>query len=111
MKIANTRERAVREDELGYAHNRSEERVASLEAYWKKTVRFTILLLSIWFFVGLIVSIVLAPVLNSWTFLGGPLGFWVAQNGAIYVFWLLVLVYAVRMNRLDREFDVHDLRD
>ena len=53
-------------------------------------------------------AIVLAPALNRISFLGGPLGFWIAQNGAIYVFWLLVLIYAWAMNRLDREFDVHD---
>jgi putative solute:sodium symporter small subunit len=44
------------------------------------------------------------------TFLGGPLGFWFAQNGAIYIFWVLILVYAVGMNRLDHEFDVEEDR-
>lgn len=79
-----------------------------LEAYWRRTLRFTVLLLAVWFVAGYVVSIVLAPWLNRFEFLGGPLGFWVAQNGAIYVFWLLILVYAVRMNRLDREFGVEE---
>lgn len=79
-----------------------------LERYWKRTLRLTLILLGIWVFVGYVLSILLAPTLNEIEFLGGPLGFWIAQNGAIYVFWVLVLVYAVRMNRLDREFDLHD---
>lgn len=79
-----------------------------LERYWKRTLRLTLVLLGVWFFTGYVLAILLAPALNRIEFLGGPLGFWIAQNGAIYVFWFLILVYAVRMNRLDREFDVHD---
>ena len=37
-------------------------------------------------------------------------GFWFAQQGAIYVFVVLIFVYVFLMNRLDREFDV-DERD
>ena len=37
-----------------------------------------------------------------------PLGFWFAQQGSIYVFVALIFYYAWRMNRLDREFDVHE---
>ena len=78
------------------------------ERYWRRTLRFTLILLAVWFLAGYVVAIVMAPWLNRFDFLGGPLGFWVAQNGAIYVFWILILVYAVGMNRLDREFGVHD---
>jgi putative solute:sodium symporter small subunit len=81
---------------------------ARLSEYWRRTLRLTVSLLVIWFIVGYVVSILRAPTLNRVSFLGGPLGFWVAQNGGIYVFWLLILVYARRMNRLDREFGVHD---
>ncbi len=83
-------------------------RRAHLQAYWDRTLRLTAGLLAVWFVVGYLLAIILAPTLNDFRFLGGPLGFWVAQNGAIYVFWLLILIYARAMNRLDREFDVHD---
>ena len=82
-----------------------------LHAYWKRALRLTVLLLTVWFVVGYVLAILLAPALNELSFLGGPLGFWVAQNGAIYVFWILVLIYALGMNRLDREFGVHDDED
>ncbi len=79
-----------------------------LDAYWKRNVRLLTILLSIWFVVGYVLAIILAPTLNNITFLGGPLGFWIAQNGAIYIFWFLILAYAILMNRLDDEFDVKE---
>lgn len=88
-----------------------DDRAAALRSYWRRTLRFTVILLVVWFVAGYLVAIVGAPLLNELDFLGGPLGFWIAQNGAIYVFWLLILIYAVGMNRLDREYDVHDLEE
>jgi putative solute:sodium symporter small subunit len=35
-----------------------------------------------------------------------PLGFWFAQQGAIYVFVVLIFVYALLMDRLDKKFGV-----
>jgi putative solute:sodium symporter small subunit len=76
--------------------------------YWQANLKLTLTLLSIWFIFGYVLAIILAPVLNNITFLGGPLGFWIAQNGAIYVFVLLILVYCIRMNGLDKEYDVEE---
>ena len=81
---------------------------ARLEAYWKRNISLTLSLLAVWFVVGYVLAIILAPALNNFTFLGAPLGFWIAQNGAIYVFILLILIYAVRMNSIDEEFDVDE---
>jgi putative solute:sodium symporter small subunit len=86
----------------------ADENRRALGAYWKRNLRFTLILLVVWFLAGYVLSILLAPTLNRITFLGGPFGYWFAQNGAIYVFWLLIFVYAVGMNRLDREFDVEE---
>ncbi|MEM6428027.1 MAG: DUF4212 domain-containing protein [Deinococcota bacterium] len=76
--------------------------------YWQANLKLTLTLLSIWFVVGYVLAIILAPVLNRITFLGGPLGFWIAQNGAIYVFILLILTYCIRMNSLDKKYDVEE---
>ena len=72
-----------------------------MEKYWRKTVALTVSLLAVWFVVGFGLAIFAAPWLNQFTFLGGPLGFWVGQNGAIYIFVLLILVYGLAMNKLD----------
>ncbi len=36
------------------------------------------------------------------------LGFWFAQQGSIFVFVLLVLIYAVVMDFVDRRYDLGD---
>ncbi len=77
-----------------------------LEEYWRRNLGLVTGLLAVWFVVGYVLAIIFARQLNTITFLGGPLGFWLAQNGAIYVFILLILIYCLRMNTLDREFDV-----
>ncbi|MCA9838071.1 MAG: DUF4212 domain-containing protein [Trueperaceae bacterium] len=77
-----------------------------LQEYWQRNISLTLGLLAVWFVVGYVLAIVFAPQLNNITFLGGPFGFWIAQNGAIYVFILLILIYCLRMNNLDKEYDV-----
>ncbi|MEM1108522.1 MAG: DUF4212 domain-containing protein [Planctomycetota bacterium] len=73
--------------------------------YWRSNVTVMIVLLSIWAFVGLGCGVLFADILNDAGRLGGvPLGFWFAQQGSILTFVLLILVYALTMNRLDRRY-------
>ena len=53
-------------------------------------------------------GVLLVEQLNAIRVGGFKLGFWFAQQGSIYVFVLLIFFYAWRMNRIDREFDVHE---
>ena len=55
-----------------------------------------------WAFVAFGLGIVWAPALNAYSLGGVPLGFWIAQQGSIYVFVLLILLYAVTSDRADR---------
>lgn len=61
-------------------------------------------LLIIWAIAGLGCGVLWADFLNEWSLFdtGYPLGFWFAQQGSILIFVLLILIYAVAMNRLDR---------
>ena len=65
-------------------------------------------LLAVWFTVSYGFGILLVEPLNRIRLGGFQLGFWFAQQGSIYVFVLLILVYVRLMNRLDREFDVDE---
>lgn len=76
--------------------------------YWKKNISIITWCLVIWFLVSLGAGILFAPILNNFSIGGYPLGFWFAQQGAIYSFIILIFFYAWRMNKLDREFDVHE---
>ncbi|MCC5835657.1 MAG: DUF4212 domain-containing protein [Opitutales bacterium] len=72
--------------------------------YWRKNLRLMIGLLIIWAIAGLGCGVLWADFLNEWSLFdtGYPLGFWFAQQGSILIFVLLILIYAVAMNRLDR---------
>ena len=79
-------------------------------AYWRRNVRYLAVLLSIWAAVSYGAGIFLVAPLNEFRIpgTGFKLGFWFAQQGAIYVFLLLIVAYVWLMNRLDREFDVYE---
>ena len=76
--------------------------------YWHRNLRYLGILLSVWFLVSYGFGILLADVLDSVRLGGFKLGFWFAQQGAIYVFLVLIIMYAHSMNKLDRKFDVHE---
>ncbi len=76
--------------------------------YWKKNLRILTILLSIWFLVSYGCGILFADYLNQFKIAGFKLGFWFAQQGAIYVFVILIFVYVKWMNKLDKEFDVDE---
>lgn len=76
--------------------------------YWKRNLRLVSILLVIWFVVSFGCGILFVEPLNQVTMFGYPLGFWFAQQGSIYVFLLLILVYAVGMDRLDKQFGVDE---
>ena len=76
--------------------------------YWRRNLRLMALLLAIWFLVSFGAGILFVDVLDRFHLFGFPLGFFMAQQGAIYVFVALIFVYAWRMNRLERELDVHE---
>ena len=59
------------------------------------------ILLVIWAAVGLGCGVLFAEPLNQFHIGGIPLGFWFAQQGSIIVFVLLILIYAILLNRLD----------
>jgi putative solute:sodium symporter small subunit len=71
-------------------------------AYWRANLRVITLLLAIWLVVGILLSIVFVDALNRFSLGGYPLGFWFAQQGSIFVFILLILVYARWMERIER---------
>ena len=72
--------------------------------YWKTNLKYLLVLLFIWFTVSFGFGILLVDQLNKIRFGGFKLGFWFAQQGAIYVFVILIFVYIYLMNRLDKKF-------
>ena len=63
-------------------------------------------LLAVWFVASYGLGILFVEPLNAIQVGGFPLGFWFAQQGSIYVFVVLILIYALKMDRLDRKHGV-----
>lgn len=79
--------------------------------YWRKNIRLVLTLLAVWFSVSFLAGIVFIEPLNTIEIGGFPLGLWFAQQGSIITFVLLILIYALSMDRLDKEFGVFDTPD
>lgn len=79
-----------------------------MKAYWRRNLQTLFILLLIWFVVSFGFGILLVEPLNEFRLGGYKLGFWFAQQGSIYAFVILIFVYVVRMNKLDKEFDVNE---
>jgi putative solute:sodium symporter small subunit len=77
-------------------------------AYWKANLSLLITLLVIWFVVSFGFGILLVEPLNAISLGGYRLGFWFAQQGSMYIFLVLIFVYAIRMGQLDKKFGVQE---
>jgi len=87
-----------------------DQRALQRQQYWRANLKIVGGLLTIWALVSYGASILFVDVLNTITIpgTGFPLGFWFAQQGSIYVFVIIIAVYAVLMNRLDRKYNVDE---
>ena len=77
------------------------------EAHWHKTTNLMLIHLGIWFFFGYIIHM-FVNILNKVTIpiLGFPLGFYMAAQGSLIVFVVMLFVFARQQNKIDREFGV-----
>ena len=71
--------------------------------YWKENIRILTILLSIWFVVSFLMSVIFVDQLDAIRIGGFKFGFWMAQQGSIICFVILLILYAFFMNKLDKE--------
>jgi putative solute:sodium symporter small subunit len=81
---------------------------SSANAYWAANVRIILISLAVWFVCSYGFGILLRPALKGIMVGGADLGFWMAQNGSIYVFIVLIFVYARMMGKIDRDHGVEE---
>jgi putative solute:sodium symporter small subunit len=75
--------------------------------YWHKTLGWTAVLLLPWFLVTFVAPF-FSEQLNQYTVLGLPLGYFMGAQGSLLVYLVLIGLYALIMNRLDRRFGVDE---
>ncbi len=81
------------------------ELTARHEEYWRKNLVVTAVLMAIWFVVTFVEGWY-ARELNSFSFLGFPLGFYMAAQGSLIVFVVLIFWFAHKQNQIDEETGV-----
>ncbi len=77
--------------------------------YWRRTLSITGVLLAIWFIVTFVVAYFARDL--TFNFFGWPFSFWVAAQGALVVYVLIIWFYARYMNRLDQEYGVAEAEE
>ncbi len=75
-------------------------------AHWRKTRNLTLIVLAIWAIFAFVIHI-FASTLNQFTFIGFPLGYYMAVQGSLLVFVVLVFFQNARQDAIDEEFG-HD---
>lgn len=72
--------------------------------HWRSNLSLTTKLLVVWFIVSFGCGILFKEQLDKFSIGGAPLGFWMAQQGSIICFVLLLVIYSFLMNKLDHKY-------
>ena len=80
---------------------------AAARRHWRQTLALTLSLLAIWFVVTIVTSF-FPDWLNEHEFLGFPVGFYFAAQGALLIYLAIVGVHTCAMNRLDKRYKASD---
>ncbi len=76
--------------------------------YWQENIKILSILMSIWFIVSFLLGIVFVDQLDNIRFAGFKLGFWISQQGSIFIYVLLVYLYLKAMDKLDKKYKLDD---
>ena len=78
------------------------------KSYWRYNMTLTIVLLIVWFVVTYLISGLWAASLNNFSFIGFPLGYYMAAQGSLAIFVIEIAVYAYLMNKLDLKYGIRE---
>ena len=76
------------------------------QEYWRKTLSITAVLLAIWFIATFVMGYYARDL--SFDFFGWPFSFYMAAQGSLIIYVLIIWYYAYYMNKLDREYGVDE---
>lgn len=79
-------------------------------AYWQRTRRLTLKLLIAWFSVTFVI-IFFARELSGFTLFGWPFSFYMAAQGTVLIYVVIVAIYAWRMRRHDEVLKGNDAKN
>ncbi|TWG98452.1 putative solute:sodium symporter small subunit [Mesorhizobium sp. J18] len=74
-------------------------------SYWNKTRSLMFVMLGLWFFFSFVIHIFVNG-LNNIVILGFPLGFYMAAQGSLIAFVIMLFWFARKQNAIDEEHGV-----
>ncbi|HTN49039.1 MAG TPA: DUF4212 domain-containing protein [Burkholderiaceae bacterium] len=75
--------------------------------YWSRNLKITGVLLFIWFLVTFVMGYFAIP-LSEISFFGWPLSFYMAAQGSLIIYVMILYYYAKKMRQLDVEYGVDE---
>jgi putative solute:sodium symporter small subunit len=88
----------------------SQDKSSAREAHWTKTRNLTIIILILWVIFSFVVHW-MAKGLNASSFLGFPLGYYMAVQGSLAVFVALIFIHNKMQDKIDDEAGLEDKID
>jgi putative solute:sodium symporter small subunit len=76
------------------------------QEYWRRNLRITGILLAVWFVATFVVAYLARDL--SFSFFGWPFSFYMAAQGSLVIYVVIIWYYAHYMNKLDLEYGVHE---
>ncbi|HYF55251.1 MAG TPA: DUF4212 domain-containing protein [Salinarimonas sp.] len=75
----------------------------NVEAHWADTQRLTYIMVGLWLFFSFIVHM-FGAALNKVVILGFPLGFYMAAQGSLIAFVIMLFWFAGAQDKVDRKY-------
>ena len=72
------------------------------DKYWARTSTLMWIMLILWIFFSFVIHMFVTP-LNQIRFIGFPLGFYMAAQGSLIAFVVMLFVFAWRQDQIDRD--------
>lgn len=72
------------------------------DRYWSRTSTLMWIMFALWVFFSFVIHFFVEP-LNSIRFLGFPLGFYMAAQGSLIAFVVMLFIFAKRQDTIDRQ--------
>ena len=84
--------------------------MSNKERHWGKTKNLMIITLIIWFIFSILIFI-FGEEMNTVSFLGYPLAYYMSAQGSIIIFVVLIFWFANRQEKIDEEFGFTEKED
>jgi putative solute:sodium symporter small subunit len=84
--------------------------MSNKERHWEKTKGHMLMTLALWFFFSIVIFLFGAEI-NSMSFLGYPLAYYMTAQGSLLAFVVIIFWFANKQEKIDDEFGFGEKED